>query len=105
MKPTYKKPPEAQRPLQHLKHQQEPARQFKPSVAQLKNAVSARSIKRPVAPPVYRPQAKTNAVQQKAIGPSQMRTNPVAPAVYRAQPTPKALQTKRAGGQRSRAGQ
>ena len=49
-------------------------RQFKPVVAQLKTGVSAKSIKRPVAPAVYRPQAvpvvlqtKTAIVQRKAI--------------------------------------
>jgi hypothetical protein len=50
-------------------------------------AVSAQSVKRPVAPPVYRPQSGPNAV---------LRKTPVAPPVYRPQQTPKVLQKKSA---------
>jgi hypothetical protein len=65
-----------------------------PTIAQLKTVaapakpvVSAQSVKRPVAPPVYRPQAGPNAV---------LRKTPVAPPVYRPQQTPKVLQKKSA---------
>src|SRR4051794_10351197 len=54
-------------------------------VAQCKTTVSAQSSKRPVAPPVYRPQSAPNV---------QLRTAPAAPLVYRPQPAPKALQKK-----------
>ena len=77
---------------------------FKPGVAQTKNTVSAQSVKRPVAPPVYRPHSKPNAVQQKnavkqkTAHPSSVKAHPSAPPVYRPQPTPKVLQAKAAGG-------
>lgn len=48
---------------------------FKSVVAQLKSHVSAHGIKRPVAPPVYRPQPIPRVLQRK--------TAPVAPPVYR----------------------
>lgn len=48
---------------------------FKPVVAQLKCHVSAHGSKRPVAPPVYRPQPIPKVLQRK--------TTPVAPPVYR----------------------
>lgn len=54
-------------------------------VAQCKTAVSAQSSKRPVAPPVYRPQSAPNVLLRKV---------PVAPPVYRPQPAPKVLQKK-----------
>ena len=49
-----KKLTEARGIPQALKRQT--ARQFKPVVAQLKTGISAESIKRPIAPAVYRPQ-------------------------------------------------
>ena len=54
-------------------------------VAQCKTAVSAQSSRRPVAPPVYRPQSAPNVLLKKV---------PVAPPVYRPQPAPKVLQKK-----------
>lgn len=42
------------------------ARPVKPMVAQLKSPVSAQSIKRPVAPPVYRPQPVPKVLQTKS---------------------------------------
>ena len=72
------------------------AQPFKPAVFQSKNTVSAQSIKRPVAPPVYRPQSKPNAAQAKIADPLQIRPHPVAPPVYRPQPVPKILQRQAA---------
>ncbi|PYS24148.1 MAG: hypothetical protein DMF72_06350 [Acidobacteria bacterium] len=69
--------------------------QFKPAIAQLKTGVSAQSVKRPLAPPVYRPQATPNAAQPKMSHDAVNRKPLAAPPVYRPQPTPKALQTKK----------
>jgi hypothetical protein len=54
-------------------------------VAQCKTPISAQGSKRPVAPPVYRPQSAPNVL---------LRKTPVAPPVYRPQPAPKVLQKK-----------
>lgn len=64
------------------------ARQLKPMVAQLKTGVSAQSVNRPSAPPVYRPQAVPRVLQTKrSAGQSpqslQPPRQPVAPPVYR----------------------
>ena len=90
--------------------------QRKPGVAQLKTAVSAQSVRQPVAPPAYRPQpvprvlqkksaigphTKPIAIQPKMAGSSQVNNRPVAPPVYKPQPVPKVLQTKMAAGQHS----
>ena len=57
---------------------------FKPVTAQLKTGISAQSIKRPVAPPVYRPNTTTpNAAQPKMANATVNRKLPVAPPVYR----------------------
>jgi hypothetical protein len=69
------------------------APQIKP-VAQLKIAVSAQSVKRPVAPAAYRPQSKSLIAQAKMAHASQMKNYPLAPQVYRPQSVPKVLQTK-----------
>ena len=69
------------------------ASQFKPVVAQLKTSPSAPSVKRPVAPPVYKPQAQPPVAQRKAAQP---KTSPAGPNVYRPQPVPKCLQMKAA---------
>jgi hypothetical protein len=63
------------------------ASEFLPVVAQLKTAVTAQSIKRPIAPPVYRPQPTPKVLQRKQ-SPSapqsvQAQRHPIAPAVYR----------------------
>ena len=54
--------------------------QFKPVVAQMKTGISAQSIKRPVAPPVYRP---TTTPQLKIANGVVNRNLPAAPPVYR----------------------
>ncbi len=96
MNSTNKKPPGAQGSPQQFKRPTSPAQQFKPGVAQSKNAAAPPNVRQPVAPPVYRPQqAKPPVVQQKTANPLQMRTQPVAPPVYRPQPLPKVLQTKK----------
>ena len=61
---------------------------FKPTVAQLKTAVSARSVKSPVAPPAYRPQPTPKVLQTKSsASPSPHRGHtpglPVVHPVYR----------------------
>jgi len=57
------------------------------------------TVRQPVAPAVYRPQAKPNVMQQKAAGSHVMKTHPSAPPVYRPQPIAKALQAKMVGSQ------
>lgn len=69
------------------------ARPFKPAVAQLKTVMPVTGIKRPVAPPVYRPNTSPKAAQLKNAVVN--RKAPGAPAVYRPQ-IPKVLQTKSA---------
>lgn len=64
---------------QPFKGQAGSARQFKPLVAPPKTGVTAQSVKRPEAPPVYRPHAKPIA----------------APPPYRPQTVPKVLQTRK----------
>jgi hypothetical protein len=56
--PTNKKPSGALRLKQQLETPTRAAHQFKPAAAQLKNAGAAQSIKKPVASPVNRLQAK-----------------------------------------------
>jgi len=70
--------------------------QFKPAVAQAKNAATAQSVKRPVTPPVYRPQPTPQVLQRKAVTkpPVVGQEKRVAPAVYRPQPLPQVLQRK-----------
>jgi|GEM_PF-4427263 len=94
---TKKKSPAAHSLPQQFKPPMRDAAQSRPAVAQLKNGVSAQSVKSPVAPPVYRPQVKPVAAQAKMAGAAQMKTHPPTPAVYRPQPVPKVLQSKTAG--------
>jgi hypothetical protein len=75
----------------------------KPCVTQPKIAHAGQVKNRPVSPPVYTPQAKSQIVQQKTASPSQMGTPPATPPVYRPQLTPKVLQTKTASVQQSHA--
>ena len=89
-----KKPTVARGIPQPFNRQTAAVGQFKPVVAQLKTPVSAQSIKRPVAPPVYRPQAKPMTAQPKMAKGAVNRKPPVAPPVYRPQQLPKVLQTK-----------
>ena len=65
------------------------------------NPVGVSNIKRPVAPPVYRPQPIPKVLQTKKINeprvPVPANQKPItAPAAYRPQPGPKVLQTKSA---------
>jgi hypothetical protein len=70
-----------------------PARQIKPAALQRQGAVSAQSVKRPVAPGVYRPQATPIIAQAKL---ARMRTPPDAPLVHSPQPPGKTVQPKMA---------
>jgi hypothetical protein len=108
MNPPDKKPLEAKG---LFKQQTGRAQAFKPTVAQPKNLVSAQSVKRPVAPPVYRPQSIPRVLQGKMVRgqPSvgslkSSQKQPVAPPAYQPQPVPHVLQMKRAGGQPPLAG-
>lgn len=79
-----------------------PTKKSTPVVAQLNTGVTALSIMRPVAPPVYRPQPLPKVLQtKKAIGYNpharQSPRPPVAPPSYRPQPLPRVLQTKKFG--------
>jgi hypothetical protein len=93
MNPPNRKTPQAKRAQTQLKQQTGHAQALKPGVVQAKNAVSAQSIKQPVAPPVYSPQPRPNAVQQKPAGPARIKAHPVASPVYKPQPK-QVLQTK-----------
>jgi len=64
-----KKPTAARGVPQPFNRQASSAGQFKPVVAQLKTPVSAQSIKRPVAPPVYRPDGIAKSLR---VGPSRL---------------------------------
>ena len=67
-----------------------------PAVGRVQKATAAQLPNRPAAPPVYKPQSKPNAVQQKTVKPSHVKASPAAPPVYRPNQTPKVLQTKAA---------
>lgn len=95
--------PQAQAQSQLRCHQSVNPHLHKPGVAQAKIAMPSQAKKQPVAPPVYRPQQTTQAVQPKAVSSTPTRKQPVAPAAYRPQPVPKVLQTKTVGGQPPRA--
>lgn len=101
MNSTNKKPPGARGVPQPFNRQAGRAPQVKPIVAQLKTGASAQSVKQPVAPPVYRPQSPTKAVQPKIAHSTMNRKPPVAPPVYRPQLAPKVLQAKSASVQKS----
>jgi hypothetical protein len=105
LKPINKRPLATHGQPQQLKQPIRPAQQFKPVVAQLKNAVSAQSVKRPIAPPVYCPQAMPSAAQPKMANGAMNRKPPVTPPVYRPQQVPKVLQTKSSLAQSPHAGQ
>lgn len=79
-------------------HRIEPrtANQVRTGVVQSKNGVASPVAKRPIAPPVYRPQSKSSAVQQKTAGLPQPKSHQTAPPAYRPQPVPKVLQAKTA---------
>jgi len=101
MNSTNKKSPAARSTLQPFHRQAGPAPQFKPTVAELRTVVTGKSVKRPVAPPVYRPQQTPRVLQTKSSLAQhsqlvQTRRQPIAPPVYRPQQIPKVLQTKSA---------
>src|SRR5882724_8822923 len=104
MEPPNKKSAGVRGITQPFKQRTGPAHQFKSAIAQLKTAVSAQSVKRPVAPPVYRPQATPKAAQPKMANNAVNRKPPFAPPVYRPQQVPKVLQTKTSLVQNSNAG-
>jgi len=83
-------------PAKSFNRPQSPAIQNRPRIVQLKTNVSPTAVKKPVAPPVYRPQPAPRCVQAKMPHPAHGKTQPVAPPVYRPQPVPKVLQTKTA---------
>ena len=71
-----------------------PATQINPVVAQLKSGVSSQSVKRAVAPAVYRPQALPKVLQTK----KQIHQVPGSiPLVYRPQSKPLVVQAKMDG--------
>src|SRR5205085_3533932 len=88
MEYTYKKSPVTKGPQQPHKPHSSPADQFKLNVAQSTNAMSPQSVRRPVAPPAYRPQLKQNAAQLKTFA----QKHPTRQPIYRPQPLPKVLQ-------------
>lgn len=112
---TNKPPKSIPQPFSRPPHRVSPAK----PVAQLKPGFSATTVKRPVAPPVYKPQPRPNSaltkpaaapppapvnrlVQPKMAGGVINRKLPAAPPVYRPQPTPKVLQPKAAPGFQAR---
>ena len=94
MKPSNQSP-QARVVPQPFSRQAGHAPQLRPAATQVaQQKTPAQSVKRPVAPPVYRPQATPKAVQTKATKSSLSGKPVVAPPVYRPQATPKAVQTK-----------
>lgn len=91
------KPKRARGVPQPFKQSTARTQQFKPPIAQAKEAKGVASFNQPIAAPAYRPQAKPNAVQQKSTGALQLKTSPVAAPAYRPQPTQKVLQRRMAG--------
>lgn len=94
MKSINKISPGASGILQQVNRQGGQAPQLKSVVAQPKTGVSAQSFKRPVAPPVYRPQATPKAAQPKMAHDALNGKPPVAPPVFRPQEVPRVLQAK-----------
>jgi hypothetical protein len=94
--PNRKSPPESKGASQ-FKRPAAGAQPFKAAAVQSKNALNAQSVKRPVAPPVYSPQAKPKVMQTKASGarqsqPSNAHLQPAAPHAKHHEP--KVLQLK-----------
>lgn len=83
MNSTNKKSPGARGTPQPFNRQAGHIPRYKPVIAQLKTALSAQSVKQPVAPPVYRPQATPKAAQPKMASGAVNYKPPVAPPVYR----------------------
>jgi hypothetical protein len=88
---TNKKSPRARGIPQPFNHTAGQVTQTKPVVAQLKTGVSAQSVKRPVAPPVYRPQPLPKLMQRKMATVAANGAPPVALAVRSSQPSPQWL--------------
>ena len=83
-----KKPITTARGVAQTNRQAGAARQSKPAVAQLKTPISAQGIKRPVAPPVYRPQPLPKVLQTKSANTqsrnlAQAPSRPLAPPIHR----------------------
>jgi hypothetical protein len=96
--------PRAAKPQQQMiKQGQRPALQR--GLVQPRMTNASQSVKRPVAPPVYRPQPTPQVLQRKVpaglqpkvVAPQPGRAAPAAPPVYRPQPVPKVLQLKKIG--------
>ncbi len=84
MKPTNRRPTLASSLGPQVKQRQQRAHDFKPVVAQTRTAPSAQSVKRPLARPVYGPQAKLTNVQAKMADSSLQKNHPVHRPVYKA---------------------
>lgn len=65
----------------------------------------AQSVRKPAAPPAFRPQVMPKAVQPKMAGGAPNRKTPAAPPVYRPQQAPKVLQAKSPSGRSPQTGQ
>jgi len=70
------------------------ARVFKAPAVQLQTRVSAQSIKHPIAPPVYRPQAAPKVAQPKMSNGAVNRASPIASPDHQPQLAPKVLPAK-----------
>lgn len=69
------------------------------------DSTNKKSPKRPVAPPVYRPQPEPKVLLRKTANAAMNGKSPLAPPVYRPQPVPKVLQKKSASVPAPRADQ
>jgi hypothetical protein len=98
MNPADKTSPRARVMPQTFKRSATPAREFTMAVAQLKKTASAPRDKRPVAPPVYRPQQLPKVLQTKQAVPRDDRAPRAAtvavnaPPVFRPPATTKTVQ-------------
>jgi hypothetical protein len=104
MNSTNKKAPGARGVPQPFNRPSGHAPQHKPVVAQLKTGVSTQSVKRPAAPPPYRPQQAPKVLQTKSSSSQwpqagQASRQPAAPLAYRPEPKnliqPKAISQER----------
>ncbi len=71
----------------------------------MKKLLNLQAPRKPVAPPVYRPQATPKVMQPKMANGALNRSMQAAPPVYRPQPTPLVLQTKISSAHGPQAGQ
>jgi len=102
MNPPNNKPLGARGVSQPFNRPTRRAPQFKAVVTQLKTAVSAQSVKRPVGPPVYRPQSPPkvllSSAQRQHAG--QAARGPIAPPRHRLPATSSGVQAKLGGSPR-----